>query len=148
MRVVTVERETLEGHGAELRVGDGAHDVLDLLGEADADRVAERDLVAAELVVGARHLRHALRRHHALVRAARDARHVAAHRRVGARELRVAISELTADTCAVSTKTRAMISAYARTGIERFLHSSVTSLKRFTLSSIEQFMFFLVVRKI
>ena len=87
VRVMAVERDALERHGAELRVGDGAHDALDLLGKADADRVAERDLVAAELVVGARHLSHALRRHYALVRTARDTRHVAAHKCAGAREL-------------------------------------------------------------
>lgn len=74
--VVAVERETLERHASDLRVGDSSHYAFDLLREADADRVAQGDLVAAEFEIGARHFGDTLRGHRSLIRAARDARHV------------------------------------------------------------------------
>ena len=76
VRVVAVEGEA--GGGDE--PGDGGQHGLHGAGGGHADRVPQRDLVAAHLVQPGRHARHLLRLDGALVGAARHAGHVAAHR--------------------------------------------------------------------
>ena len=76
VRVVAVEGEA--GGGDE--PGDGGQHGLHGAGGRHADRVPQRDLVAAHLVQPGRHARHLLGLDGALVGAARHAGHVAAHR--------------------------------------------------------------------